>query len=144
MQDYKHVLLATDLSEEGEPVALRALRIAEKNAAKVSIAHIIEPTPMMYGGGEFAIPLDVGLEETLQQETHKKLTRLGERLKVSPENQYIRNGATKETLIELVNELGVDLLIVGSHDQRGLSLLLGSTANALLHAMPCDILAVRV
>ncbi len=144
MQDYQHVLLATDLSEDSEAVAKRALFIATQAKARFSIAHIIEPTPMMYGGGEFAIPLDVGLEETLQQEIQKKLAEQSTRLGISLEHQYIRNGATKETLIELVNELKVDLLVLGSHDQKGLALLLGSTANALLHAMPCDILAVRV
>ncbi|MDF2866669.1 MAG: universal stress protein [Gammaproteobacteria bacterium] len=144
MQDYQHVLLATDLSEDSEAVAKRALFIATRANARFSIAHIIEPTPMMYGGGEFAIPLDVGLEETLQQEIQKKLAEQASRLGISAEYQYIRNGATKETLIELVNELKVDLLVLGSHDQKGLALLLGSTANALLHAMPCDILAVRV
>ena len=144
MRDYKHVLLATDLAEESEAVANRAHAIASQANAKFSIAHIIEPTPMMYGGGEFAIPLDVGLEETLQQETQKKLAKLADKLGVLPECQYIRNGATKDTLIDLVKELGADLLVVGSHDQKGLALLMGSTANALLHAMPCDILAVHV
>lgn len=144
MRDYKHVLLATDLSEESEVVASRALQIAKQADAKFSIAHIIEPTPMMYGGGEFAIPLDVGLEDTLQQTIQHKLTDQANRLGVSTEHQYTRSGSTKEALIELVNELGVDLLVVGSHDQKGLALLMGSTANALLHVMPCDILAVRV
>jgi universal stress protein A len=144
MQDYCHVLLATDLSEDSESVAKRALFIATQAKARFSMAHIIEPTPVMYGGGEFAIPLDVGLEETLQQETQRKLAEQARRLGVLPEHQYIRNGATKETLIELVKELNVDLLVLGSHDQKGLAILMGSTANALLHAMPCDILAVRV
>jgi universal stress protein A len=144
MQDYQHVLLATDLSEESEAIATRAQQIAKQVNAKISIAHIIEPTPMMYGGGEFAIPLDVGLEETLQAEIQKKLAQQAERLAIPVENQFIRNGATKETLVELIKELNADLLVVGSHDQKGLGLLMGSTANALLHAMPCDILAVRV
>lgn len=144
MHDYKHVLLATDLSEESEIVAKRAQRIAAQASAQLSIAHIIEPTPMIYGGGEFAIPLDVGLEETLQQETQKKLAEQAARLNILPENQFIRNGATKEALVELVKEINADLLVLGSHDQKGLALLMGSTANALLHAMPCDILAVRV
>jgi len=144
MQDYTHVLLATDLSAESEPVAKRALQIANKAGALFSIAHIIEPTPLMYGGGEFAIPLDVGLEETLQQETQKKIAELGIRLGIPAAQQFIRNGSTKDALVELVQELNADLLVLGSHDQKGLALLMGSTANALLHAMPCDILAVRV
>jgi universal stress protein A len=33
---------------------------------------------------------------------------------------------------------------VGSHGRHGLALLLGSTANSVLHGSPCDVLAVRV
>jgi len=37
-----------------------------------------------------------------------------------------------------------DLVIVGSHGRHGVRLLLGSTANAVLHGAECDVLAVRV
>ena len=41
-------------------------------------------------------------------------------------------------------EQGADLIIVGSHGRHGLALLLGSTANGVLHGASCDVLAVRV
>jgi len=44
----------------------------------------------------------------------------------------------------LANEIGADLIVVGSHGRHGLALLLGSTANGVLHGAPCDVLAVRV
>jgi len=34
--------------------------------------------------------------------------------------------------------------VVGSHGRHGLALLLGSTANGVLHGASCDVLAVRV
>ena len=34
--------------------------------------------------------------------------------------------------------------MVGSHGRHGLALLLGSTANDVLHGAPCDVLAVRL
>ena len=39
---------------------------------------------------------------------------------------------------------GADLIVVGSHGRHGLALLLGSTANGVLHGATCDVLAVRV
>ncbi|MCP4009678.1 MAG: universal stress protein, partial [Proteobacteria bacterium] len=33
---------------------------------------------------------------------------------------------------------------LGSHGRHGLGLLLGSTANGVLHLAQCDVLAVRV
>jgi universal stress protein A len=34
--------------------------------------------------------------------------------------------------------------VVGSHGRHGLALLLGSTANDVLHGAPCDVLAVKL
>ncbi|MCV6604433.1 MAG: universal stress protein, partial [Porticoccaceae bacterium] len=38
----------------------------------------------------------------------------------------------------------VDLIVVGSHGRHGLALLLGSTANGVIHGAGCDVLAVRI
>jgi universal stress protein A len=40
--------------------------------------------------------------------------------------------------------MAIDLIVMGTHGQSGLKLLLGSTANSVLHGAGCDILAVRV
>ncbi len=37
-----------------------------------------------------------------------------------------------------------DVIVIGTHSRRGLGLLLGSTANGVLHGTPCDVLAVCV
>ncbi len=44
----------------------------------------------------------------------------------------------------VAEELGADLIVVGSHGRHGLALLLGSTANGVLHGATTDVLAVRV
>lgn len=36
------------------------------------------------------------------------------------------------------------MIVVGSHGRHGLALLLGSTANDVLHGAPCDVLAVSL
>ena len=43
-----------------------------------------------------------------------------------------------------VTDKRFDLIVVGSHGRHGLALLLGSTANDVLHGAPCDVLAVRL
>jgi len=44
----------------------------------------------------------------------------------------------------LAKEQGCDLIVVGSHGRHGLALLLGSTANDVLHARRRDVLAVKL
>ena len=38
----------------------------------------------------------------------------------------------------------MDLIVLGTHGQKGVQLLLGATANSVLHGSCCDVLAVRV
>jgi universal stress protein A len=42
---------------------------------------------------------------------------------------------------DLEAQLGI---VIGTHGQKGLQLLLGSTANAVLHGAGCDVLSVRI
>jgi universal stress protein A len=53
-------------------------------------------------------------------------------------------GATTQEIMNLVAEIGADLIIVGSHGRHGLAMLLGSTANSILHHAKCDTLAIRI
>jgi universal stress protein A len=47
-------------------------------------------------------------------------------------------------IVRVAEEESADLIIVGSHGRHGLALLLGSTANNVLHHAPCDVMAVRL
>ena len=53
-------------------------------------------------------------------------------------------GRPESEIHRLAKEEGADLVIVGSHGRKGLQLLLGSTANGVLHGTECDVLAVRI
>ena len=48
------------------------------------------------------------------------------------------------TAYRVAEEQSCDLIVVGSHGRHGLALLLGSTANDVLHGAPCDVIAVRL
>lgn len=140
---YKHILLATDLSNETDKIADHAKAFAERTKAKLSIIHVVEHTPIVYGGGEFSVPLDINLEETLTENAKLALAHLGKRLGISEKDQYVETGSIKIAVVNLAEKLGTDLIVVGTHARHGLEKILGSTANAILHAAKCDVLTVR-
>ncbi|MGE3919530.1 MAG: universal stress protein [Gammaproteobacteria bacterium] len=144
MKKYNHILLATSLSEDSQKVADKAKMIAERAGAKLSIVHVIGYSPMLYGAGEFAFPVNSEIETSLMEQAKEGLANEAERIGVAPNDQWIETGDTTEGLAALVNKIKADLLIVGSHEHHGLGYMLGSTSNAMLHVMPCDILAVRI
>ncbi len=143
MENYKHILLAVDLSEEGEDVDRRAVNLVQRCGARLTLIHVVanlyeEPVYDLMS----SFPADI--EERLIQNGRQSLDALARRLGVPDAEQVVEIGTPKTGIIQTATERDVDLIVLGSHGVHGLELLLGSTANAVLHAAHCDVLAVRV
>ncbi len=142
MSNYKHILVGLDLSEESEEVIARATALAAAAGAKLSLAHVIEPLTFAYGGD---IPVDLTeIQTQLESQAKQKLSSLGTSIQVSDEDQHVIVGQPVDEIHSLAESIGADLIIVGSHGRKGLALLLGSTANGVIHGAKTDVLAVRV
>jgi universal stress protein A len=143
---YQHVLFATDFSEDALRVGERAREIARKCGARLSLIHVVEDVNISLGGGYELLPVLPDLpDEALLQEARTALGELAQRLDVADASLWVVNAlSTKEGILGAAKDHPVDLIVVGSHGRHGLALLLGSTANAVLHGAPCDVLAVRI
>ncbi|MFZ2407342.1 MAG: universal stress protein [Methylobacter sp.] len=144
MESYKHILLAADFSEHGEAVAERAKDLAEKYRAKLSIVHVMDNlliTDAAYGS---TIPFDLDLTAELMAAAKKRLADLADKLDIAEDCRWMETGSPKLEIIRVAEENNVDLIVVGSHGRHGFALLLGSTANGVLHHALCDVLAVRL
>ena len=144
MKCYKHILLAVDFSEGTDCLVKRASEMALLDDTKLSIVHILDSIPMPDISYGTVITLNDETDNSLLEQEKAKLNEIGKILNV-PENQrWLIWGSPKEEICALAEQENVDLIIVGSHGRHGLALLLGSTANDVLHYAPCDVLAVRL
>jgi len=142
MAEYQKVLVAIDLSEDSGLVAQRAIAIARNHGAEVHLIHVIEPLSFAYGGD---IPMDFsGIQDEIHQQANTQLQQFAEGQGISEPNRHIVLGKPEVEIHATQEELGADLIVVGSHGRHGLGLLMGSTANGVLHGAKCDVLAVRV
>lgn len=142
MGEYNHILVAVDLTEESRLVAKRACALRGAYGAKLSCLHVIEPLSLAYGGD---IPMDLStIQEQIQETAKMHLADFAKTLNIPDEDQHLIFGRPETEIHALANQVGADLIVVGSHGRHGLALLLGSTANGVLHGAPCDVLAVRV
>ena len=142
MGQYTHILLAADFNQESDLVVKRAKALAGTFGAKLSLVHVLEPISIAYGG-EF--PVDLGdLHKELEKQAQTQLAALGDQLGVAAENRYLEVGITEKEILRVAKAHGLDLIVMGSHGRHGLALLLGSTANGVLHHADIDVLAVRV
>lgn len=138
---YHHALIAADLGEDTDIVIRRAASFAAAGT-RLTLLHVIEPLALAYGA---EMPMDIGaLQEELFRRAEQRLGAVASGLGLPAEDRLLCNGIIEKEILRVAEERGVDLIVMGSHSRRGLSLLLGSTANAVLHHAPCDVLAVRI
>lgn len=86
----------------------------------------------------------ISFEEEALKQALSHLTDLGARYGVAEQDIYVVLGAPALEIRESSREFAADLIVIGTHGRHGLGLLLGSTANGVLHGVDCDVLAVRV
>ena len=139
---YQHILVAVDLTEECDPVIKRAVAIAG-DTVKLSLVHIVEPMAMAFGGD---VPMDLSqLQQQQFDQAKERLDRLIAKYPALKKDQsHLTYGQPRQEIHHLAKEQNCDLIVVGSHGRHGLALLLGSTANDVLHGAPCDVLAVKL
>jgi len=142
MGEYSHILVALDLTDESRQVAQRAQVLAKAYDSKLSCVHAIEPLSFAYGGD---IPMDLStIQDQIQQTARNHLGEFARTLGIAEEDQHLIFGRPETEIDAVAQQIEADLIVVGSHGRHGIALILGSTANGVLHGAPCDVLAVRV
>lgn len=137
---YKKVLFATDFDEIGVNAAHKAKKIADENRAELLLVHVVEPIPA------YAYPGFAGFAEvevSIREQAEKELNALANQLGVDEKHRLLEFGSVKNEVLRIAEEHHVDLIVSGSHGKHGLALLLGSTADAILHGAHCDMLIVQ-
>jgi universal stress protein A len=136
---YSKVLLALDFFPEGHQVVKKAVAVAKDNGATLHLIHVLEPMGVFYNEG-----LLVNLEAEVHKSAEQRMTEYGKRLGVSEEHCFLRVGRAATEIHDVARQNNIDLIVMGGHGQAGLQLLLGSTANSVLHGTECDVLVVRI
>ena len=140
--DLKNIVLAVELFENEQELIKKALRYAKQFNAKITLVHAIEH--VISYGASYGVAVGVEIEQALLESATKLMHKLGQKMEIDEKNQVIKFGSAKYVILEEAERVNADLIIVGSHGKQGIRLILGSTANAVLHNAKCDVLAVRI
>lgn len=138
--DWRHILLATDLSANSQGAENRALELAHAYDARLSIVSVMELPTCLFGE---AGALGCSLPESRSQ-TLAALADRAASLGLKPE-VIIKQGASDRVLVDTAQELGAGVIVMGSHGRSGLSrLLLGSITEKVIGQATCPVLVVKV
>lgn len=146
MSNYRHILVAVDVTEEAVDVLARAMLIAQKNDATLSLITVVRPLTYAYTGIEVAglAAAAIDFERQAKASVEKTLSRLCEAHDLQPANTLVVFGTPATAIKNQATAIDADLIVLGSHGKHGLGLLLGSTANGVLHGADCDVFTVRI
>jgi universal stress protein A len=143
MTGYRNVLVAIDGSDESERILERAAAMAAVNKAELSAVMVFQPLV-----GSYSFELGMSDFEKVQKEYQEQVAiKLRAQLAtygVPAERVHFLSGRPATEIKSLTKSSGVDLLVIGSHGHNPVRAVLGSTANAVLHGIDCDVLTVRV
>ena len=140
---YNKVVVAVDLSDETEAVMDRALALVGAQADKLVLAHVVEPVPAVWGMESYAID-PVNLQQQIVDNAATRLGELASKYGVGNDNVHALLGSPATEIRNLAEGQKADAIVIGSHGHAGWKLMLGSTANKLLHGATCDVLTVHV
>jgi nucleotide-binding universal stress UspA family protein len=138
---------------DDSPQAAAALRwaLAEGTVRQCTVEVVHSWTPPMSAlplGATWVIPVD---ESTIDNAARDEVDRLVDEALAEMDARppevvrTILPGGAATTLVEVAEDAGADLLVVGSHGRTGLRrLALGSVAMAVVNHATCPVVVVRV
>ena len=141
MAVYRRMLLVVDLTDDSLPIGRKAQALAAALGAEVELLHVVEFVPVE-PMGETLMPA-VQIEEELLQRAQQRLCALASELGLAGAPCRVESGNVKAEIVRVARERHADLIVLGSRERHGLSILVNFTEDTVLHAAPCDVLAMR-
>ena len=135
---FKHLLLPADGSDNAQRAIEKALPIAQAFGSRVTAIYVIDPYAFSGVGTDFAY----GQAEYLSAAAAEGRAALAqacavfEQAGVAIDSALVEAHSVSKGILLKAQEVGADLIVMGSHGKRGLEkLVLGSvTAQVLSHA----------
>ncbi|MGD8408355.1 MAG: universal stress protein [Thiohalophilus sp.] len=143
MPTYNNIVLALDLSQEADQVIERGKTLMQHNECRITLLHVVEPV-VTESSYDLITSLPADYDDTLRAQAKDFLRHKRDAFDLKDAELRVESGSIKSEILRVAEDCGADLVVVGTHGRHGVSLLLGSTANSVLHGTPCDVLAVRI
>ncbi len=146
MTHYSNVILSIDLDDDIEYLYEKAKSIL-KTDGQLKLLHVMHPIESVYFGTpvyDSVVVNSKSFEQDVIKYKKQQLQAVSEKFDLDPEKVILKTGKPSYEIKKYAKENNCDLIVIGSHGKKGFELLLGSTANAVLHGASCDVLAVKV
>ena len=142
----RKILVATDGSPDSVLAALRAVELARAFGSELHLVHVVALSPPyhMVGARDFEGPSlyeeDTEWARELLDEQVGRIEEAGGKVAEA----HLRRGEPDAELVSLAEEMGADLIVVGSRGSNPLKRLpIGSVSSSVVTHAHCPVLVAR-
>jgi nucleotide-binding universal stress UspA family protein len=140
---FTNILCPVDFSEPSARALHNAIKLAGKFDSTLTVCTVYEPLAYV----------SPRLKIDLEEENASRLKRVENELESFirdfdldgiKHKIEIKTGKIEEKILEAINELNIDLLIMGTNGRTGISwFLLGSITERVIREMPCSVITIK-
>jgi nucleotide-binding universal stress UspA family protein len=138
---YKKILVPVDLAhpDSARHVAKVAKSLAETGKSEIVVLNVVPAVP-----GFVAAELPSDHEDKLVSRAMEQLKALTSDIGIGgPGKTIVRSGRPHNEILEVADEMGADLIVVGSHQPGLQDYLLGSVAGKVVRHAKCSVFVDR-
>ena len=141
---YRNVVVGTDGSETATEAVRHAAKLAAANGARLTVVTAFTPkNPAVPDLEEVPEEIKWRITESAHaDEVASGACRLANELGVKDARTRSAKGDPAEALIDIAEDTGGEVIVVGSKGMAGAGRFLGSVPNKVSHHAPCDVLIV--
>lgn len=144
MPEYRLIVCPVDFSDTSRQALMAAIDLAARLKAEVRVMHVYQlpASALPEGVLETLSDLEATIEERLQEQLDRFVEEVdAQGVKVTT---GLCEGVPYVEITEAADELGADLIVIGTHGRTGLAhLLLGSVAERVVRTANMPVLTVR-
>jgi len=140
---YKNILIPVDGSEGSGKALHEAAKLAAKFDAKIYLLHVRESSTavdyMAYSDSDPTSQIEFG--QKVLDESRQKLNKEGiEQIEI-----MMQEGQPAHLILKYVENLDIDLIVMGTHGRRGLDhMLMGSVAEKVVRLSAVPVMTVQL
>jgi nucleotide-binding universal stress UspA family protein len=132
--DYRHIVVAADLNDQGLMTIYKAVRMAKRYNARLTLLNVVD---------NFTAGKDEeSAAKNLRMRGLEAFTSVIEGLEVEKE-VVVTAGPVDQAVADYSARQQAGLIVIGSYKLQGLRILLGTTAKRVIETANCDVLVVH-
>lgn len=148
MEQIKHVLVVSRMSQYCREAVHVGISLAKKYGSKITVLHMVT-NPVTMEALNAPLPFPDSRHKTyasIQDEAREELDRiLKQEISAGlPLKILVKEGRPIDEIMQVVKDEGIDLMVLLAHEEGRIEhLLFGRDNDAVIRRMPCSILLVK-